>query len=302
MGKGRWTATNQAGAMAVTRREFIGAMGAAVGVPLLSRRAGGLDVLSAEALSPARGAMSTFGVQLYSIRRQMQANIEQSLAQVAGFGYKEVEFAGYFGKTPAEVRAMLDANGLKSPSAHSADVNTIRNNWAKTLDDAGVIGQTQLVCASLPGSERTADGLKRVSELFNTAGAESAKHGIRLAYHNHDQEFQPLGDTIGYDILLKETDPKVVSFQMDLFWIVKGGKDPLVYFAKHPGRFTSVHVKDMDAAGNMTEVGSGTLPFAKYFAQAKQAGIRHYFVEHDNPADPMASIKASADYLKALRS
>jgi sugar phosphate isomerase/epimerase len=89
--------------------------------------------------------------------------------------------------------------------------------------------------------------------------------------------------------------------QMDLFWLVKGGKDPLAYFAKYPGRFSSVHVKDMAAGGAMVDVGAGQMPFAKYFAQSKQAGIKHYFVEHDSPADPMASIAASYKYLNALK-
>lgn len=230
----------------------------------------------------------------------MQQSVERTLEEVARIGYREVEFAGYFGRTPQQIRSLLDANGLAAPSSHGGDLNTIRTRWAQALEDATIVGHRYLVCASLPRSEQTADGYKRVAAEFNRAGEEAAKAGITLAYHNHDFEFRPVGDTIGYDLLLAECDPTLVQMQMDLFWIVKGGRDPLAYFAKHPGRFYSVHVKDMDASGAMVDVGAGQLPFAKYFGQAAQAGIRHYFVEHDNPADPLASIRASFEHLARL--
>ena len=126
------------------------------------------------------------------------------------------------------------------------------------------------------------------------------KAGITFGYHNHDFEFRPLEGTNGYDVLLAGTDPKLVSLQMDLYWITRAGKDPLQYFAKYPGRFFSVHVKDKNAAGDMVAVGEGQLPFAKYFAQSAQAGIQHYFVEHDSPTDAMASITTSYKALAAL--
>lgn len=231
----------------------------------------------------------------------MQDSVERTLEQVARIGYKEVEFAGYFNRTAKEIRALLDANGLTAPSAHSADLPSIRNRFGQVLEDAATIGHRYVICASLPRSEQSVDGYKRVAAEFNRAGEQAAKSGIRLGFHNHDQEFAPLGDTNGYDILLAECDPKSVTMQMDLFWTVRGGKDPLAYFAKYPGRFASVHVKDMAAGGAMVDVGAGQLPFASYFAQSKQAGIQHYFVEHDSPADPMASIAASYRYLSRLQ-
>jgi sugar phosphate isomerase/epimerase len=245
-------------------------------------------------------SLERVGVQLYTVRREMQQSVERTLERVARIGYKEVEFAGYFGKSPSDIRALLDANGLSAPSSHGADLNTVRTRFAQALEDARIVGHRYLVCASLPQSERTADGFKRVATELNRAGEQARAAGITLAYHNHDFEFSPLGDTIGYDILLAECDARLVQMQMDLFWIHKGGRDPLAYFAKHPGRFYSVHVKDMDASGAMVDVGAGRLPFAKYFAQAGQAGIRHYFVEHDNPSDPIASIRASYEHLARL--
>jgi sugar phosphate isomerase/epimerase len=250
---------------------------------------------------PVPESISRIGVQLYTVRRSMQDSVERTIEQVARIGYKEVEFAGYFGRPARDIRALLDANGLTAPSAHSADLPSIRDRFAQVLDDAATIGHRYVVCASLPRSEQSADGYKRVSAEFNRAGELAAKSGVRLGYHNHDGEFTPLGSTNGYDILLAECDPKLVTMQMDLFWTVKAGKDPLAYFAKHPGRFVSVHVKDMAVGERMVDVGAGRLPFATYFAQSKQAGIQHYFVEHDNPADPMASIAASYRYLRALQ-
>lgn len=262
----------------------------------------GFPNLSSIAESPVTGhqSLSRIGVQLYTVRRAMQDSVERTLEQVARIGYKEVEFAGYFSRPARDIRALLDANGLTAPSAHSADLPSIRTRFGQVLEDAATIGHRYVVCASLPRSEQSADGYKRVAGEFNSAGAVAAKSGITLGYHNHDGEFQPLGDTNGYDILLAECDPKVVTMQMDLFWTVKAGRDPLAYFAKYPGRFSSVHVKDMAADGAMVDVGAGQLPFAKYFAQSKQAGIQHYFVEHDSPADPMASIAVSYKYLSAL--
>lgn len=284
------------------RREFLQQMTGMVGIgwltdsipsPVSHRQAPVSDLLPADKLS-------RIGVQLYTVRRAMQAGVEQAIGQVARMGYKEVEFAGFFGKTAKEMRAILDANGLTSPSSHSADINSIRTRFAQVLEDAATVGNRYVICASLPRDLQTIDGFKRAAADFNKAGEQAAAAGITLGYHNHDFEFRAQDGMMGYDVLLAECDPKLVTMQMDLFWTRRGGQDPLAYFAKHPGRFTSVHVKDMDAAGNMVAVGDGQLPFGSYFRQAAQAGIQHYFVEHDNPEDPMASIERSFRHLAAL--
>jgi sugar phosphate isomerase/epimerase len=280
-----------------SRREFLHDMAGAIGVSMLG---GATRGRAWPAVPGPADRLSRIGVQLYTVRRAMQESVERTLEQVARIGYKEVEFAGYFGRTAQQIRALLDANGLTAPSAHSADLNAIRNRLPGVLEDAATVGHRYVICASLPRSEQTADGFRRVAAEFNKAGEEAAKVGVTFGYHNHDFEFRPLDGTIGFDILLAECDARLVTMQMDLFWIMKGGRDPLDYFARFPGRFASVHVKDMDASGAMVDVGAGQLPFARYFAQSGQAGIRHYFVEHDNPADPMASITASYRHLSAL--
>ena len=290
----------------VNRREFLlqasGVSGAAM-LGLVGIRAGDVENSddSRSTIRESAEQLTRIGVQLYTVREAMRANVEQTLAQVAKIGYKEVEFAGYFGKTPKEIRAILDANGLTSPSAHSAPMPAIRTRFAQVLDEAATIGHKYVLCASIPRSEMTVDGFKKVAAELSAAGEQAAKHGIKVGFHNHSDDLAPLGDTTGFDILLSECDPKVTSMQMDLFWQVKGGKDPLAYFAKYPGRFYSVHVKDMAKGGAMVDVGAGELPFAKYFAQSRKAGIQHYFVEHDDPTDPMASIASAYHYLSTLK-
>jgi sugar phosphate isomerase/epimerase len=225
--------------------------------------------------------LSRIGVQLYTVRAQMQESVEKTLEQVARIGYKEVEFAGYFGRTAQQIRALLDANGLTSPSAHSASMPSIRQRFAQLVEDAATMGQRYVICASIPRGEMTADGYKKVAAEFNRAGELAAKAGIKVGFHNHSDDLAPLGSTTGFDILLSESDPTLTSMQMDIFWLVKGGKDPLAYFAKYPGRFSSVHVKDMAADGTMVDVGAGQL----LFGNAGEDRLTLYGVTSLSPAD-----------------
>ncbi len=244
--------------------------------------------------------LTRIGLQLYTVRRAMQADVEATLARVAATGYTEVEFAGYFGKSPGEVRAILDRHGLAAPAAH---VSMAADQWRAALDAAPVIGHRYLVVAGIPAEQRqTLDAYKRVAQDFNRVAAQARAAGLQFAYHNHDFEFAPLEGRLPFDVLLAETDPTLVQLEMDLYWITKGGQDPLAYFARYPGRFPMVHVQDSAGAPEhrMVDVGAGTIDFRKIFARREQAGIRHFFVEHDEPADAFASIRASYEYLKRL--
>jgi sugar phosphate isomerase/epimerase len=245
--------------------------------------------------------LDRIGLQLYTVRDRMAKDVDGTLAEVAAAGYREVEFAGYFGKSPQEIRAMLDRHGLAAPSGHIS--LTPAEQWRGALDGAHVVGHRYLVVAYIPAEARkTLDDWKRTAESFNRAGAEAKAAGVQFAYHNHDFEFASVQGRLGYDVLLAETDPKLVQLEMDLYWITKGGQDPLAYFARYPGRFPMVHVKDSmgPPENKMADVGAGTIDFKKIFAQRDQAGIRHFFVEHDQPADALASIRASCEYLKRL--
>jgi sugar phosphate isomerase/epimerase len=261
------------------------------------------------------------GLQLYTVRDLMKKDFEGTIAKVAQIGYKEVEFAGYFGKSPQDVRKILDTNKLVSPSEH-VPYDTVEKKWPETLEAAHAIGQTFVVCPWIEVSQREeAGGWKRAAELFNHAGEEAQKAGIQFAYHNHAFEFEPsqaLGGKLPYDFLLAETDPKLVKMEMDLCWITVGGHDPLEYFNRYPGRFPLVHVKDWTSKGpggndyggatgaskkpgHMTDVGQGEIDFKRVFAQSGKAGIQHYFVENDEPKSPLDDLKISYDYLAKLK-
>lgn len=241
------------------------------------------------------------GLQLYTVRHEMEKDVEATLARVAQAGYTEVEFAGYFGHAPKDVRAMLDRHGLVSPSAHAGALEG--DAWRAGLDAAHVLGQRYVIVPWIPPEQRTSlDNFKRFAQRFNHAAEEARAAGLQFGYHNHDFEFVTTEGKLPYDVLLAETDPKLVQFEMDLYWITKGGQDPLTYFARYPGRFPLVHVKDSmgPPEHKMADVGSGKIDWKRIFGQHEQAGIQHYFVEHDQPQDAFASIKASCDYLKRL--
>jgi len=277
-----------------TRRTFLATIGAAA-VSVAARKPA-----AAYAALPQQHSLDRIGLQLYTVRDLMKADMPGTIARVAAIGYNEVEFAGYFGRTPAEVRALLAQNHLTSPSTHLPYDSL--DNWQKTLDDSKAIGHQWVTLPWIPEEKRrTVDDWKGIAARFNTAAAQARATGLRFAYHNHDFELRPVGGVRPLDILLTETDPKLVDIEMDIYWVVFGGGDPLDYFKRFPGRFPLVHVKD--SAGppdnKMVDVGSGKIDFRTIFAQA--SGIQHNFVEHDQPADPIATIRNSYNYLHALR-
>ena len=248
---------------------------------------------------PKLERLDRIGLQLYTIRGAMAKDFDGSLARVAEIGYREVEFAGYFGRSPQQVRAVLERLGLDAPAAH-VPLEALRDDWERTLEAARTIGHRYLVVPWIPAETRTSAGYRAVADLFNRAGEAARRAGLGFAYHNHDFEFVPVDGRLPYDLLLAETDPSLVKMELDLYWIGKGGRDPLDYFARHPGRFPMVHVKDADAAGRMVDVGRGRIDFGRIFARREQAGIRHFFVEHDDPAEPFDSIRASYEHLRGL--
>ena len=286
------------------RRTFLGTMTAAT---LLTRRLG---------FAADDHKIEKIGLQLYTVRDLMKQDFDGTLAKVAAIGYKEVEFAGYFDHSPKDVRAAVDRHGLRAPSAH-IDYKSLGERFPEVIEAAKVVGHEYLVNPWIDEEIRKQpDGWKQAAETFNRAGEACKKAGIQFAYHNHWFEFLPVNGKLPYDLLLTECDPNLVKMELDLCWITVGGQDPLRYFDRYPGRFPLVHVKDVKrvppvtAGGaqdfgssmkDMTEVGSGIIDWKKIFAQSDKAGMKHYFVEHDNPKKPLESIKKSYDYLARLR-
>ncbi len=249
--------------------------------------------------------LDRIGIQLYSLRRDMAEDFEGTLARVAAIGYTEVEFADYFGRPAREVAAALQRTGLRAPSAH-VPIDRLRKDWGRTLQAATVIGHQYLIVPWIPEEDRaTPDAVKRVAALFEGAGSEARALGIKCGFHNHDADFAPIGRNRGttpFDILLRETTSEHVVFELDLYWVTKAGRDPLDYFARYPGRFELVHVKDSAGAPEhrMVDVGRGRIDFRAIFARQVRAGIRHYFVEHDEPADPFGFARTSYEFLRGL--
>jgi len=242
--------------------------------------------------------LGRIGLQLYTVRDALARAFEGTLARVAAIGYRQVEFAGYFNRSPRQVRAAVAAVGLEAPSAHIG-MPDVRERWQETLAAAHVVGHRYLVVASLD-HDKTLDDYKAAAEALNRAGEVARAAGIQLAYHNHDAEFAPLEGQVPYDVLLARTDPRLVHFEMDLYWITHGGGDPLAYFKRYPGRFPMIHAKDMDRQGHMVDVGRGGIDWVTIFRRRRAAGIRYVFVEHDNPPAPFESIRASYQYLSHL--
>ena len=270
------------------RRRFVQALGLPLIRPLR-------DMLG----SPER-RLERIGLQLYTVRDLMRADVARTLQRVASIGYQEVEFAGYFGETPRRIRGLLDSLGLTSPSTHLS-LRELGPDLERTLDLAEIIGHRYLVVPSLdPEDRRTLDDYRRVAAALDQAGDRATARGLRVAYHNHDFELAPIGGVLPYDVLLGETDPALVFFEMDFYWMASGRADPLAYFQRHPGRFHLCHLKDMTPSGDMADVGTGRLDFHALLRRREQAGLRHFYVEHDRPEDPLASIRASYRYVRGL--
>lgn len=255
---------------------------------------------------------SPVGLQLYSLREYIGKDVKGVIKKVAKAGYKEVETYGYsrqnkfWGMEPKAFVQLLRSNGLSSPSGHygfDAYISEGKTDDLKSyIEAAKALGQKYVVVPYLGASLRqNASDYQRVAEKLNKAAEECKKAKLQLAYHNHDFEFEQHGDTTGLNILLKETDPELVKFELDLYWVVRAGKDPVELFKQNPGRFVMWHVKDMDKNDPKlnTEIGTGSVDFKTIFDHAKLAGVQHIIVEQENfKIDPYKSINQSIDYVQ----
>jgi sugar phosphate isomerase/epimerase len=289
--------------MAMDRRSFLG------------HTVAGVVMASGLAHATQSRRLERIGMQLYTVRAEMAKDFDGTLARVAALGFREVEFAGYFDRTPQQVRAVLDRNGLTSPSTH-IDLASIGSRLPQIIEASRTIGHKYIVMPWLDDATRVQPDIwQRVSDTLNRAGETSRAAGIQMGYHNHHFEFVPMpSGQMPLDLLLERCDPTLVVFELDLAWISAAGQDPLAYFAKYPGRFPMVHVKGLKkrpAQGASTpiehvmpdiaDVGGDSIDWARIFARSEQAGIAHYYVEHDVPTSAFDSLKTSINYLQALR-
>lgn len=271
------------------------------------------------------------GIQLYTVRDALQADAPATLGKLRAIGYAQVETAGFGALSAGQFRRVLDDAGLACPSAH---LSFDPANLGPAFEDAHALGARYVVSGSLPPpppdrgpAHGAAHDAKRTAELANRIGEAARRAGLQYAYHNHDAEFVTAADgSVPYDVLLRETDPQLVKFEIDCGWMIFAGRDPIAYFKKYPDRFPMIHVKDFlpvtgsrpgevsgagarsDAgAGKPTmagaELGTGAVDYKPIFAAAAKAGLQHYFVEQEGPfsrVPPLEAARIDYDYLHSL--
>lgn len=244
------------------------------------------------------------GVQLYTFRKEMMADAKGTLQRIASLGIKQIESARsekghYYGLTPKEMKQACSDLGMTLRSGHVH----IDNKWQQTLNEAAESGQEYVICSTMPADGQTVDNYKKVAETFNKAGEACKKLNLKFGYHNHEYEFESDKGEVLYDVLLKNTDPGLVHMELDLGWVIVGGKDPLDYFRNYKGRFPLWHLKDMDLTKKQsTEFGKGGLDIMQMLKHGKESGMKYFFVEQEEYAStPFESMKENIDYLAKLK-
>jgi sugar phosphate isomerase/epimerase len=246
------------------------------------------------------------GLQLYTLRNPMQQDLPGTLRAIAETGYTWLEAAGYdegkfYGFPPLEFKMMVEDLGMQLISSHA----TFKPEQQQLAIDAHAeLGVKYLVYPVLPVDEKTTrDDFTRASSRLNEIGKACQESGLKFGYHNHNFEFVKIDDTTGFDLLLTMTDPGLVCFESDLYWMVFAGADPVEYFRKYPGRFELWHVKDMEnnPEKDFAPVGTGVIDFEQIFSQKELAGMAYFFVEQDDcKIDPFDSVKISYENLKKI--
>ncbi len=261
-------------------------------------------LFSSSLIAAEKSKPKKIGLQLYTLRDAMKDDFMGTLSKVAVMGYTWIELAGYkqgtfYEKKPSEIKKIISDFGMELISSHAM----IELSEAKQAIDAHAeAGIKYMVIPYLKEEERkTIDDYRKLSNNLNTIGDIAKQNGLKLAYHNHAFELEKIEEQIPYDIMLMNTDNNLVCYEMDLYWVIKSGSNPVDLFQKYPDRFELFHVKDMDnsADRNFTEVGNGTIDFKPIFENKKLAGMKYFFVEQDKCLNhaSIESIKISIDYI-----
>jgi len=287
--------------------------------------------------------LQKIGIQFFSLPKLLDQDLPGTLYMLSKIGYREVELygpypfsspaavqrwntvtpslgfkgSGFFGHTEAEMKKLLQDNGLSVPSIHT-DLDTLQSSMDKLGEAAKVLGNTYVVLPAIPAEKRkTLDDYKKMADDFNAIGKDAKSHGIRFAYHNHGYGWKEMGGQIPLELIFANTDPSLVYFEMDLFWTTAGGADPIVLLENHRNRYTLMHIKDMvkkvHFSGDggdanqwielfpfMTTAGNGVLDLKSILTKAKETGVTHFIVEQDMVNEPQIALKKSFDYLASL--
>jgi sugar phosphate isomerase/epimerase len=252
--------------------------------------------------------LKDFGIQLYSVRDDLAKDPKGVLKQLSSYGYKQVEsFEGgkgmFWGMSNTEFKSYMDELGMKIISSHC----DISKDFEKKAADAAAIGMKYLICP-YKGPQKDIDAFKKFAEEFNQKGEICKKNGIRFAYHNHDYSFVNMNGEMGQDVMMKNTDPKLVDFELDMYWVVAAGQDIETWLKKYPKRFRLCHVKDRKKGATATEkdasvvIGTGSINYPKILKTAKKLGMEYYIVEQEKweGTTPMQAAQADATYMKTL--
>lgn len=283
------------------------------------------------------------GLQLWSVAKLLEQDLVGTLQLIRKNGYKEVELfgpypfssqkdkdswkavtamlsfsqSGYFGRTATELKTLLKDNGLTTPCMH-VGLDTLRNRMGETAEAANVLGQKYAGIAAIPEDERkTLDDYKRIADEFNIIGENAKKHGIRFYYHNHGYGFKEMEGRVPFDVILERTDPSLVFLEMDTFWTIAAGADPIKYLDANRNRYKMMHVKDMTKqvtfsgdGGNpqqwvelfpyITDAGSGMLDLKAILSHAKKSGVDHFILENDAMVNPQESLKKGYQYVSSF--
>lgn len=276
-----------------TRRDFI-----------LNTSSVALGAMAFSSFEPVPKKVKNVGVQLYTFRKEMADDALGTLKRIAALGIKQIESARsskghYYGLTAKEMKQACADLGMTLRSGHVH----IDDKWQQTIDEAAESGQEYLICSTMPANGQTIDNYKKVAATFNKAGEECKKRGIKFGYHNHEYEFESEKGKVLYDVLLENTAADLVYMELDLGWVLVGGKNPLDYFASFPDRFPLWHLKDMDLVKkHSVEFGKGSLDIQQMLKTSKQAGLKYFFVEQEEyTSTPFESMQQNMDYLHKLK-
>lgn len=261
-----------------------------------------------ELLAISNNAGNSFGIQLWTVKEALAKDPLAVLKHLSKSGYKKIEsFEGekgiFWGMKNTEFKKHMDELGMNLVSAHCDTTH----NFDRKAAEAAEIGMKYLICP-YKGAQKSLDNYKQFADEFNECGKIAKKHGIRFAYHNHDYSFKPMDGIVPQDLMIEKTDKELVDFEMDMYWTVAAGVDPIAYMDKHPNRFKLVHVKDM-VKTNTAEghesciIGKGTIDYKKLLPQVSKRGVKHMIVEQEayTGTNELDAAKADAAYLKTLK-
>ena len=284
------------------RRDFLSTIG-------LAAAASQIGCATAVQPPPGNGSrgrrLKRVGVQLYSLRDDARRDLERTIANIAQAGYDDVELLGSmdnFGMPAAQLRQVLDRNGLRAPSTHVG--GNVVDDLDRNLDDAATLGHEYLTVASLPiRGTPTLDDYRRWADRLNEAGRRARTRNVWIAFHNHAADLTPVEGAVSYDVLVERTDPSLVRLQLDTGNTAMAGRDPMEYMRRHADRYWTFHIKDVPALGatHDTELGKGVIDIPRFLASIPNIDEKHVFVEQETyPGTPLESVRRDYSYISTL--